>query len=107
MMLKKPVTPLTSYSTPAILAIRLVEFIPALLLLMTLAGETALRCNLLTMSRPGGDTASAIMLSISIFRRFQLSLLLPVRANLKQSQGKRLPTTRELIVFELHFEVET
>jgi hypothetical protein len=29
MMLKKPVTPLTRYSTPAILAIRLVEFIPS------------------------------------------------------------------------------
>src|SRR5260370_18184177 len=78
MMLKKPVTPFTRYSRPAILAVFLVEFIPSLLLLMTLACygpslQPALLCHV------RADTASVLMLAISIFRKFEFCRVISSR----------------------------
>jgi hypothetical protein len=66
MMLKEPVTPFTRYSTPASLAVFLVEFMPSLLSISSCRLNTALRCNLLYYVTSGADTASVIMLAISV-----------------------------------------
>src|SRR6266446_10123792 len=75
MMLKKPVTPFTRYSTPAILAVCLVEFIPALLLFMTLARDgpslqPALLCYVRGRYTFGHNVGHFNFPKISALRRF-------------------------------------
>src|SRR5690242_21956219 len=71
MMPKKPVTPFTRYSTPASLAVVLVEFMSPLssyLFLYLRYGPPSP-----ARSRPGSDTASVILLANSISRKLEFS----------------------------------
>ena len=72
MMLKKPVTPFTRYSRPAILAVFwLRSYLPSFAHDSLLSYGPSLQPALLCHVR--ADTASVLMLAISIFRKFEFS----------------------------------